>query len=144
MKSAAIEKLALHLLVIETAGDLRNSSAIPALHTCDKLRAPLAKLAGIQGFNSLLSRALSLASRQVPSLVGVRVEADGSLTGLDAIDLDADKSEGARHGGTVLVAELLKLLVTFIGESLTLSLVRNAWPHDSIEIMSLISNEAKS
>ena len=42
-------------------------------------------------------------------------------------------SREAGQGAEVLVAELLGLLVTLIGETLTLSLVREAWPDASIE-----------
>jgi hypothetical protein len=49
--------------------------------------------------------------------------------------------DAARLAGEVLVAELLGLLVTFIGEGLTLSLVREAWPGVSIEISPLRTEE---
>jgi len=102
-----------------------------AVRACDQLRAPLTKLIGAGGFSSLLSRALSLARRQAPALVALRVESDGSLAGLDAVLQDAGANE-APQGGEVLVGELLGLLVTFIGEPLMLSLVREAWPTGSI------------
>ena len=41
----------------------------------------------------------------------------------------------------IMVAELLKLLVMFIGEPLTLSLVREAWPDASIGITKRTSEE---
>ena len=49
------------------------------------------------------------------------VRPDGTLDGLDGLPHDAD-------AGTSIVARLLELLVTFIGEPLTLRLVRDAWP----------------
>ena len=98
-----------------------------AVQVCDKLRGPLSKLAGVFGFTSLLSRALALAKREVPSLQAVKVRPDGSLEGW--VKAGRDQDEGAMAtGGEVLVARLLGLLVTFIGEALTLRLVHEAWP----------------
>ncbi len=100
-----------------------------AVQVCDKLRGPLSKLAGVFGFTTLLSRALALAKREVPSLQAVKVRPDGSLEGWVKAGRDRDQDEGSMAtGGEVLVARLLGLLVTFIGEALTLRLVHEAWP----------------
>lgn len=88
---------------------------------------PLAQLTGIAGFRSLLSRAVALAKVEVPSLAPVRVGTDGSLEGLDGVHNEPG-TEADIEGGTVVVAHLLGLLVTFIGERLTRQLVRDAWP----------------
>ncbi len=98
-----------------------------AVRVCEKLRLPLARLAGVEGFRSLMSRALALAKAEVSSLAAVQVRADGSLEGLDGAGPDRDAGAGGK-GGAVVVAQLLGLLVTFIGEPLTLRLVRDAWP----------------
>lgn len=80
---------------------------------------------GVAGFRSLLSRALSLASDEVRWLKAVHVNAYGSLEGLDEGQLsDAEIAEGE----AVLVAQLIGLLVTFIGATLTLQLLQQAWP----------------
>ena len=91
------------------------------MRVADKLRVPLARIAGVAGFRSLMSRALALAKAEVPSLDGVSVQPDGSLQGFD---------EGGPHDSdtaVVVVSHLLALLVTFIGEPLTLGFVRDAW-----------------
>ncbi len=110
------------------------------MRVCEKLRLPLSKLAGVAGFRSLLSRALALAKAEVPSLVAVHVGADGSLAGLDGPGHDQDAGAGGR-AGVVVVAQLLGLLVTFIGEPLTLRLVRDAWPNASVAGMDAGSEE---
>ena len=46
----------------------------------------------------------------------------------------------ARGGSELLIGELIGLLITFIGEPLTLSLVREAWPDVSIETLTLIAD----
>jgi hypothetical protein len=98
---------------------------------CEKLRLPLSKLVGVAGFRSLLSRALAIAKAEVPLLIAVQVRADGSLEGLDGPGHDQDAGAGGQ-AGVVIVAQLLGLLVTFIGEPLTLRLVRDAWPNASM------------
>ena len=138
----AIQNLARRVVASELAR-VSSSHGDPdrAVRACEKLRVPLTRLAGAAGFSSLLSRALVLAKRQAPSLEGLRVEADGSLAGFTEGQRDSGAAEAARYGGVVLVAELLGLLVTFIGQPLTLSLVREAWPDASVETITLSSEE---
>src|SRR5687767_9219455 len=80
----------------------------------EKLRRPLASLTGTGGFRSLLSRALALASAEARWLRAVHIKADGSLE-CPAEMAQLDKEE-VGHVEVVLVAQLLGLLVTFIGE----------------------------
>ena len=97
-----------------------------AFGVCEKLREPLASLSGRNGFRSLLSRALALAGDEVRWLRAVHIKADGSLE-CPAEMSELDQKE-ISDGENALVAQLLGLLVTFIGEPLTLSLVREVWP----------------
>jgi hypothetical protein len=59
------------------------------------------------------------------------VRADGLLEG---IDRTGDNQGGTVGGeaGVVVVAQLLGLLMTFVGEPLMLRIVRDAWPDASI------------
>lgn len=82
---------------------------------------------GSAGFHALLSRSLALANPEVPWLRAVQVKSDGSWEGLDDLETRVDPDE-ILEGCVVLLAQLLGLLVTFIGELLTLRLVREAWP----------------
>jgi len=82
---------------------------------------------GKAGFRALLSRALALANAEVPSLRAVRVNADGSLEGFEELYAQLPPEEFF-EGRVVLLAQLLGLLVAFIGENLTLRLVREVWP----------------
>ena len=132
----AIQDLARGLLAREPeGGEPSHGDMGRAVRACEKLRVPLTKLIGVAGFASLLSRAMALAKRQAPSLEGLRVEADGSLAGFNEVQQDSGAAEAARHAGVVLVAELLGLLVTFIGQPLTLTVVREAWPDATVETM---------
>ena len=122
------QHLAQRLLTYEAvAGENSEPAESAAFRVCAKLRRPLITLAGVAGFRSLLSRALTLASAESPSLTAVQVAADGSLKGLDELGPQIDK-EQVRDGGAILIAQLIGLLLTFIGEGLTLRLVQDVWP----------------
>ncbi len=99
----------------------------PAFRVCEKLRGPLGKLMGVDGFRSLLARALALACEQTPWLCALQVQADGSIKGLDELEAKLD-SRAITEGEVVLVGQLIALLVIFIGPALTLGLLREIWP----------------
>jgi hypothetical protein len=102
-----------------------------AFQVGENLRPQLAALMGNVGFRALLSRALALSNAEVPWLRAVHVKADGSLEGLDELGAQVDPDE-IFEGRVVLLAQLLRLLVAFIGENLTLRLVREGWPKLSL------------
>ena len=103
-----------------------------ASRVCAKLRDPLITLAGVAGFRSLLSRALTLARAEAPSLSAVQVAADGSLEGLDDLEPQIDKDQ-ARELGVSLIAQLIGLLLIFIGKGLTLRMVQDVWPEAAFD-----------
>jgi hypothetical protein len=125
--------LALRLLAYEnSAVKTSEPTELAAFRVCETLRQPLCALAGVAGFRSLLSRALTLARAEAPSLSAVQVAADGSLKGLDELEPQTDK-ERARDGGAILIAQLIGLLLTFIGDGLTLRLVQDVWPEAAFD-----------
>ncbi len=141
MASPEIQDLARRLLAFEAAHD--NSSDARAgvtVQVIEELRVHLIRFAGVDGFRSLLSRALTLAKAEVPSLNIVQVRADGSLEGFDGI-VQRQEAGAAWQAGIVLVAHLLELLVTFIGAPLTLRLVRDKWPDASMDGADLRTEE---
>jgi len=116
-------ELAQRLVAYESgAGKTSEPAEFAAFHVCETLRQPLITLAGVAGYRSLLSRALALARAEAPSLSAVQVAADGSLQGLDELEpqIDADQ---AREAGVILIAQLIGLLLFFMGEGATLRLV---------------------
>jgi len=123
----AIQNLARRLIAFETARNPSDGLVGEAVRACEKLRVTLAKLAGVAGFRSLMARAMALATAEVPWLDSVQVRADGSLEGFDAAGRQ-QSAVPAGEAGVVVVAQLLGLLATFIGEPLTRQLVRDAWP----------------
>lgn len=100
----------------ETGAAMGNAPTV--CRVCDKLRRPLTTLAGAAGFRSLLARALTLAQRESPALRAWEVKADGSLEVLNG---------EAVPSGAVLIAQLIGLMITFIGEALTLRLLHDVW-----------------
>jgi hypothetical protein len=128
--SPSTRDLARRLLATEAASQ---SAADPRVHeavrVCKKLRVSLTRFAGADGFTALLRRALVLARAEVPALHGITEKADGSLEGLEEIAADAPNV--ALDAAVAITAHLLGLLVTFIGEPLTMRLVREAWPDAS-------------
>ncbi len=81
---------------------------------------------GKVGVRALVSRALALANAEAPSLRAVQVNAEGGLERMG--ELEAQFDPQVAEGSLVLLAQLLGLLVAFIGENLTVRIVREAWP----------------
>ena len=134
--------MAQRLLTYEAlAGENSEAAESAAFRVCTKLRRPLITLAGVAGFRSLLSRALTLARAEAPSLSAVQVAADGSLKGLDELEPQID-TEQARDGGAILITQLIGLLLTFIGEGLTLRLVQDVWPEAAFNVR--VSEEVRT
>ena len=116
----ATKRLAERLLALEEVAPVVAEEDLRATcRVCERLRRPLTHLVGSAGVISLWQRALTLAKRECPALGGVRVVEDASLVGLEG---EAAKASSA------LVAHLVQLLVTFIGEGLTRRLLHDIWP----------------
>ena len=120
-------------LIAHEARDAARSKTSPQVifPVVEKLRPHLATLMGKLGFRALLSRALALAGAEVPWLRTVPVKADDSFEGLGDLGTQVDARE-LFEGRVVLVAQILGLLVAFIGEDLTLRLLREVWPKLSL------------
>lgn len=127
--------LAQRLLSYEaSAGSTSASAEITTLRVYQKLRHSLGELAGSAGFQALASRALTLARSEVPSLSAVQVGADGNLEGMSSIEPSLKAEMDRVHeGGIILISRLLGLLFIFLGEALTLSLLRDAWPDAALD-----------
>jgi hypothetical protein len=103
--------------------------SVAAERVCQKLSRPLSRSISSAGFQAILSRALHLARAEFPFLEGVRAGrgADAGFEGL--IEHVHDVEPGVAVEGLVAVlGTLLDLLIRFIGEVLTLRMVREVWP----------------
>src|ERR1039457_4695969 len=120
------------LIVYETRENKSSETKTQAAFLVgEKLRPQLAALMGNVGFRALISRALALSNAEIPWLRAVHVNTDGFFQGLDELGAQVGPDE-IFEGRVVLLAQLLGLLVAFIGELLTLRLVREVWPKLSV------------
>jgi hypothetical protein len=116
------------LISYESDGNKSAEFKTPAVFPIfEKLRPQLAALMGLGGFRALLSRSLVLAQEEVRWLRAVHVKSDGALEGLEELHAQVGQNEFS-EGRVVLLAQLLGLLVAFIGEKLMLQIVRDVWP----------------
>lgn len=121
----SMRALAQQLMILEgrPQGEADDPTDV-AVRVFERLRVALARFAGSDGFTSLVQRALALARADEPSLRQLSVRADGSLEGLEQVSGNAVLA---------LIAQFLGLLVTFVGEPLTLRFVSEAWPDASLD-----------
>jgi hypothetical protein len=116
--------------LLELEATTRNAAKLPGVaRVNERFRRVLSTLLGAGGFRALLARVVTLAKAEVPELSKLQVHADGSLEGLDA----SDGKHRVTDGEVVVVAHLLGLLVTFVGEALMLRLVHDIWPKVNLD-----------
>ena len=122
-----MRELARQLLALETQGGIDpDDRARAAVQVCHTLRVALSRLVGPDGFAALLRRTLAVARREVPALGSIHIQSDGDLAGFEP--LAAATPDHGSEAAIAIAANLLGLLVTFIGERLTRQIVREAWP----------------
>jgi excisionase family DNA binding protein len=130
--SPATKDLAQRLLRLESGGQLEAEAvATAADRILARLRTRLDALLGRMGYFALLRRALRLAQGEYPLMNSITIgqESDGDLLGLREFALGNGGDPSAVASAlAALVAHLFWLLVTFIGEDLTLRLVGEIWP----------------
>ena len=128
-----MREIAQRLIEYETPrADSSKTKSIAPFRATERLRPHLATLMGNGGFRALLARALALASAKVTWLRAVQVNPDGSLEGLEELQVQL-KPADFLEGRVVLLAQLLGLLVAMIGPGLTLRLVGEVWPQLSVD-----------
>ena len=90
----------------------------------ERLRRQLSAPMGVDGFQSLASRALALARSESPRLRAVEIAANGELHGLGEVE-SRTEAEGDGEAGVLVLAQLLGLFLTFLGEATTLRLIED-------------------
>ena len=129
--SPSMRDLARRLLAMEASSETPTDAHVhEAVRVCEKLRNSLVRFAGSDGLMALLRRALALARSEVPSLKNMTVNVDGRLE--DVEEAGAAKNLTTEEAAAI-IGHLLGLLATFIGEPLTLRLVRESWPDASLD-----------
>ena len=131
---------------LESAGEVIGPDnailAAAAERAMQRLAEPLGRLLGVDGYWGLLRRAVHVARTESPLLQELAVApiSAGGLDGLHAAVRDADPTV-ARDALTAILANLVWLLVTFIGEGLTRRILGEAWPDVRLDGEALISTE---
>jgi hypothetical protein len=110
--------------------------------SCGELYRILERTMGPHGLQALVDRAVQITAREYPWLSTVRsgATADCPLSGLIEASEHLDVADAA-EGYAALLASIIWLLVTFIGEDLTLQFVRHAWPNVTFSKLSEVSND---
>ena len=135
--TSSTRDLARRLLAASQTGSGPHGSEVAAV--IQRLRIFLSKFAGDAGFVSLLRRAVAMARADIPSLQNVEIGMDGRLDGVEQNGADLGINALGAEAALAITAHLLGLMVTFIGQSLTVRLLRESWPDI---IISFEKNEA--
>jgi hypothetical protein len=106
----------------ETTASLHTEPATARVY--ERLRRQLGASVGVDGFQALASRALALAKSESPRLSAVQLTANGGLRGLGEVESKTDVDEDG-EAGIILIAQLLGLFLTFLGEATTLRLIED-------------------
>ena len=126
----ALRQLAMRALA-QRKGSAASAAALAAAaqRAYDDLTRVSAPLIGDVGVNALTGRTLYLAQRQYPWVVHAREpeEWNGPFEQIVFCLERQDPAVATEAAGAVLTT-LAGLLVTFIGEPLTVHLLRQAWP----------------
>jgi hypothetical protein len=99
--------------------------AAAAWRIYEKLNARLSPLLGLAGVQALFGRSAKLAQAEFPSLA--EVATPEGLTRLGSCLQALDPTVAAEAAAT-LFGIFLDLMTTFIGERLTVLVLRSAWP----------------
>jgi hypothetical protein len=106
----------------ETTASLQTKPATVRVY--ERLRRQLGASVGADGFQALASRALALAKSESPRLSAVQLTASGGLRGLGEVESQTDVEEDG-EAGVILIAQLLGLFLTLLGEATTLRLIED-------------------
>jgi len=121
-----ISDWARRLIASEVDADSTIAQTEPAtLRVYERLRLQFRAPVGVDAFQALASRALCVAKSQFPSLSAVSLTADGGLRGLGEVGAPLNLGEDGEVG-VILITQMLRLLLTLLGEAATVSLIEDA------------------
>lgn len=132
--------LARRLVAREADSSAASLQTEPAsVRVYERLRRQLGAPVGTEGFQSLATRALALARSESPQLNAVQVMANGGLRGLGEIESQTNSGEDG-DVGIILIAQLLGLFLTLLGESTTMRLIEDLRLQAEIETESVATS----
>jgi hypothetical protein len=91
----------------------------------EKLRKQLSEPVGVDAFQALASRALSLTKSRFPGMSALNVTTSGGLRGFGEADAPLS-TDGDVEVGTILIAQMLRLVLSLLGEAATVRLIEDA------------------
>ncbi len=122
-------------ILAREAGAGANAPAIAAAarRLCERLAEQLTPLIGDAGVAAICARSLHLTQRNVRGLARVHESPHGdgdAPFALLQLSLEQQEPAAAAEAAVAVLATASELLASFIGESLTTRLLREAWPDD--------------
>jgi hypothetical protein len=93
----------------------------------DDLAGVLRPLIGQLGLDAVTTRALHLAQREYPPLPAEDTDQDGAFAQV-SVWLTQQDAGSVMDAAAAILSTLGGLLITFIGEPLTMRLLRKGWP----------------
>ncbi len=134
--SEVLRPVAWSVLTRRSASDADVATvAATARAAYDDLASVLVPLIGQAGLDAVTSRALHLAEHEYPPVKAGATDQPGAFAAVNAWLLQRDAGEAMEAAATVL-SMVAQLLVTFIGEPLTMRLLRKGWPDAFPEVES--------
>jgi hypothetical protein len=129
-----LQKLALRLFEHEAKKSGNPDEPVKTIEACcQRLHDRLDRVIGAGGFRALLNRALYLAKKRYAWLEGIEIE---DYLGCEFKELreavKGKKPAIVNEACGLMLANVIWLLVTFIGEDIALGLIQEAWPDVSI------------
>ena len=131
MQTTAVQRDLARWLLAREMDDRQDPAALSdaADRASQKLCQRLTMLVTPAGSHALLARALHLARAEFPFLEGVQACPPPEICLVGVRErVHGVEPALAQHGLAAILASLIGLLITFIGEDLALRLVRDVWP----------------
>jgi hypothetical protein len=129
LEHTALRKLALRVLAQHSGSPGAEALTAAARRTYEDLAQVSSPLIGQVGVDALIRRALHVAQREYPWIGDSREpgQATEPLTRL-VLALERQEPAVATDGAAAVFAHFAGLLLTFVGEPVTMQLLRKAWP----------------
>jgi hypothetical protein len=133
MASDNIPQQVFRRMLAREAGTNANAPTIAAAarRACERFAEQLTPLIGDAGVAAICARSLHLTERNVQGLASGRASAQGDAPfAVLQRSLEQHEPAAATEAAVAVLAAASELLAAFIGEGLTTSLLREAWPDD--------------
>ena len=125
--SASMRRIARQILAMAKGDGDPLDAVATTLRAYANVRGRLSQFLGPTGFDALMSRSLAISAAKHPEFSGLRLDSNGIVMGLREYAEGRPVNE-VLEGLEDLVAQLIFLVSTFIGEDLTERLTAESGP----------------